>query len=73
MYDFYMYFSVDTDVVVFAISLCYSLPNLEELFVAFVTGKHFKIIPVHEIAKSLTSDVCSAHSLTNLGNTFNIK
>ena len=52
--------TVDTYVVVLAISLCYSLPNLEELFLAFETGKHFKIIQVHEIAKSLWPLTCKA-------------
>ena len=43
---------VDTDVVVLAVAAAAKL-NLQELWVAFGTGKHFRYIPFHEIALSL--------------------
>ena len=44
--------TVDTDVVVLAVVAAAKL-NLQELWVAFGTGKHFRYIPIHEIAVSL--------------------
>ena len=44
--------TVDTDVVVIAISLLAHI-NLEELWVACEVGKYFRYVPVHEIATSL--------------------
>ena len=44
--------TVDTDVVVLCTAL-FTQTNLEEIWIAFGTGKHFRLIPVHAIAKSL--------------------
>ena len=44
--------TVDTDVVVLAVAAAAKL-NLQELWEAFGTGKHFRYIPIHEIAVSL--------------------
>ena len=46
---------VDTDVVVLAISVVEEI-KVEELWVAFGTGKHFRYIAVHAIASSLGAD-----------------
>ena len=43
---------VDTDVVVLAISV-FSTVSLDELWIAFGTGKSFRYIAVHEIARAL--------------------
>ena len=45
--------TVDTDVVVLAISTCSKLPDGTELWIAFGTGKDFRYIPIHSIAKAL--------------------
>ena len=45
--------TVDTDVVVLAVAFYMEIENLQELFVAFGTGKHFKYIPIHTIARKL--------------------
>ena len=44
--------SVDTDVVVIAI-YCYQYLDIDELWVAFGVGKHYRYIPVHYIAQRL--------------------
>jgi len=44
--------TVDTDVLVIAVSCWHSLQCVE-LWLAFGTGKHFRFIPVHEIANAL--------------------
>ena len=44
--------TVDTDVVVLSTAL-FIRTNLDKMWVAFGTGKHFRLIPVHAIAKSL--------------------
>ncbi len=51
--------TVDTDVVVLAIAHVSEL-GIEELWVAFGTGKNFRYIPAHEIAKSLGPDKSKA-------------
>ncbi|KAK0150015.1 hypothetical protein N1851_009250 [Merluccius polli] len=51
--------TVDTDVVVLAIAHVSEL-DIEELWVAFGTGKNFRYIPAHEIAKSLGPDKSKA-------------
>ena len=42
--------TVDTDVVVLAVAHFQGLPNVEQLWIAFVTGKDFRYIPIPEIA-----------------------
>ena len=44
--------TVDTDVVVLAISV-FSTVSIDELWIAFGTGKSFRYIAVHEIARAL--------------------
>lgn len=44
--------TVDTDVVVLCISL-FTQMNLQELWIAFGTGKNFRFIPVHTIVQAL--------------------
>ena len=44
--------TVDTDVLVLAVSNC-ALLNEAELWIAFGTGKHLRYIPTHDIAASL--------------------
>ena len=59
--------TVDTDVLVLAVAN-FSEMHAAELWVAFGTGKHFKMIPVHEIANNLGETTARAlpffHALT---------
>ena len=52
--------TVDTDVVVLAISCIKTVVGLEELYIAFGTGKQFKILPVHQIVSNLGTSICKA-------------
>ena len=45
--------TVDTDVVVLAVSIAQTLPPECELWLAFGTGKHFKYLAAHTIASGL--------------------
>ena len=45
--------TVDTDVVVLAVMVAQTLPCLDELWIAFGTGKNYRYIAAHEIAASL--------------------
>lgn len=45
--------TVDTDVVVLAVAHFQDLPNIQQLWIAFGTGKDFRYIPIHEIASAL--------------------
>ena len=60
--------TVDTDVVVLAVMVAQTLPDEDELWVAFGTGKSFRYLPVHEISLSLGPDKSRAlpifHALT---------
>ena len=64
--------TVDTDVVVLAISLFFEL-QATELWVAFGVGKHFRYIPIHDIANQLGADKTLAlplfHALTGCDTT----
>ena len=53
--------TADTDVVVLAISVVEEI-NVEELCVAFGTGKYFRYIATHAIASSLGADKSRALS-----------
>ena len=59
--------SVDTDVVVLAISL-FTQINIPDLWIAFGTGKDFRYLPIHEIVNSLgpakTDSLLFFHSFT---------
>ena len=63
--------SVDTDVVVLAVTGAPQHLNILELWVAFCTGKSFGFIPAHEIARALGPDWCIAlpmfHAFTVCG------
>ena len=50
--------TVDTDIVVLAISVVSTLHSygMEELWISFGTGKHFRHIPIHEVARGLCND-----------------
>ena len=45
--------TVDTDVVVLVIAYARKL-ELQELWIAFVVGNHFRYLPIHKITTSLT-------------------
>ena len=45
--------TVGTDVVVLAVAHFQGLPNIEQLWIAFGTGKEFKYIPIHKIASAI--------------------
>ncbi len=47
--------TVDTDVIVLAVAAAAKI-DVQELWVAFGTGKNFRYIPAHEIAASLGPD-----------------
>ena len=51
--------TVDTDVVVLAVMAAQRL-DIDELWVAFVIGRSFRFIAVHEIAETLGPDKCQA-------------
>ena len=59
--------TVDTDVDVFAVSF-FSRMNLEEMWIAFGTGKNFRFIAIHEIVSSLSpttfSGLLAFHAFT---------
>ena len=50
--------TVDTDVLVLAVTAAYRL-KVPELWVSFGSGKNFRHIPVHEIARSLGPERCA--------------
>ena len=50
---------VDTDVVVLAIPYAKQL-ELQELWIAFGVGNHFRYLPIHKITTSLTQQQCEA-------------
>ena len=60
--------TVDTDVVVLAVSVVHHLQPENELWIAFGTGKGFRYLAAHEIAARLGPDKAQAltmfHSLT---------
>ena len=51
--------TVDTDVVVLAVTAAQRL-NIDELWVAFATGRSFRFLAAHEIAKTLGPNKCRA-------------
>ena len=55
--------TVDTDIVVLTVAYFQGLPNLEQLWIAFATGKDFRYILIHEIASDYVlrwpQDCCS--------------
>jgi hypothetical protein len=59
--------TIDTDVVALAISIFHIVPVIE-LWIAFGTGKHFRYLAVHDIAKTLGHEKCKAlplfHAMT---------
>ena len=54
--------TVDTDVVVIAISLFHKL-DLEELWIEFGTGVNLEWLPIHEYAENLGESICQAMSV----------
>ena len=51
--------TVDTEVVVLAVTAAQRL-NIDELWVAFATGRSFRFLAAHEIAKTLGPNKCRA-------------
>ena len=51
--------TVDTDVVVLAIAYAKQL-ELQELWIAFGVGNHFRYLPIHKITTYLTQQQCEA-------------
>ena len=45
--------TVDSDVLCLAVSVCPHLPGLKQLWVAFGTGKTYKLLPAHEMSTIL--------------------
>ena len=64
--------TVDTDVVVLAVSVAQGLVSEYELWLAFETGKHFRYLAAHKIGKwartkegTGTPDVSCTHRLSH--------
>lgn len=59
--------TIDTDVVVLAISI-FHIVDVDELWLSFGTGKHFRYLAIHEIASKLGKERCIAlplfHAMT---------
>ena len=53
--------TVDSDVVVIALSAFHRIPGIQELWIEFGVGKHLKFIPIHEIAASLGPETSTAY------------
>jgi len=53
--------TVDTDVVVLAVAYIQDLENIGNLWIAFGTGKDFRYIPVHELARSIGPDMAMVY------------
>lgn len=45
--------TVDSNVVVLAVMVAHTMPDEDELWIAFGTGKSFRYLPAHEISASL--------------------
>ena len=60
--------SNDTDVVIISLAFFHIIPNLEELWITFGTGKAKRFIPIHTIAGRLGAEKCEAllgfHAIT---------
>ena len=52
--------TIDSDVVCIAISCVKRIPELEELWIKFESGKTLQFIPIHEISNALGIPVCEA-------------
>lgn len=65
--------TVDTDVVVIAIAHFRDVEKIENMWIAFGTGKEFRYIPVHEVARSIGPDMAKAlpffHAVTGCDTT----
>ncbi|CAB4022060.1 Hypothetical predicted protein, partial [Paramuricea clavata] len=53
--------TVDSDVVVIALSAFHRIPGLQELWLEFGVGKHLRFISIHEIANSLGPQASTAY------------
>jgi len=66
--------TVDTDVVVPAVAYFQDLENIGNSWIAFGTGKNFRYIPVHELARSIGPDMANGlpffHALSGCDTTF---
>ena len=60
--------SNDTDVVIISLAFFHIIPNLEELWITFGTGKAKRFIPIHTIVGRLGAEKCEAmlgfHAIT---------
>ena len=60
--------TVDTDIVVLTVAYFHGFPNLEQLWIAFATGKDFRYILIHDIASDYVlrwpQDCCSFRHLS---------
>ena len=60
--------SNDTDVVIISLAFFHTIPDLEELWITFGTGKSKRFIPIHTIARRLGAEKCEAllgfHAIT---------
>ena len=52
--------TVDSDVVVIALSTFHRIPSVQEVWNQFGVGKHLKFLPIHEIANSLGPQASTA-------------
>ena len=60
--------TVGTDVVLLDVAHFQGLPNIEQLWISFGTGKEFKYIPIHKIASAIcpqfAKEMLSFHAFT---------
>ena len=52
--------TVDSDIVVLCIHFFPKLQGLLELWVGYGKGKHFSVLPIHQICQQLSPQVCKA-------------
>ena len=55
-----MVHTVDTDVLILVTRAFHYLETVDELWVAFRSGKNFWYLPAHDIATTLSPDKCTA-------------
>ena len=55
--------TVDTDVVVLAVAYFQDMGNIGNFWIAFGTGKDFRYIPVHKLARCIGPDMANRQIL----------
>jgi hypothetical protein len=58
-HDYISIRTVDSDVVVVAVSVFKEIVNKKELWIDFGSGKHRRMISVHDLCSQLSPEICS--------------